>query len=234
VLGLFQITRAVLVTQVFPFSSIFSSNWLQLLNYSLMIAFEVLWTMGAVFMVTQRLSTELSRTARIDYLTQTLNRRAAQERLNQAATRAGRKGGIFSVILSDVDSFKEINDRLGHSTGDAALAQISEIMRKNLRLEDMHCRWGGDEFLILLEDTPDHLAAEVATRIKNALKTEKIQVQGKSIDCSLSIGVACFGGKNTTLEQTITQADTALYEAKARGGNCIVVESAQKDQPLLI
>lgn len=234
VMGLFQIFRGVALFGVNTSYGIFADTWLQTANFILSVIFMILWTMGSVFMVTQRLSVELTQTARIDFLTQTLNRRAAQERLNQEAKRAERKNGVFSIILMDVDKFKYINDHYSHSAGDAALIQISDMMRKSLRTEDMHCRWGGDEFLIMLQDTAEVGALEAAERLKKVIHNQKIHYQKKKINCTLSIGIACFGIASRTLEETITQADEALYIAKSKGGDCIVVESTQKEQLALL
>lgn len=233
-MGLFQIFRGISLFYVNTSYGIFSDSWLQTANFLLTVIFMILWTMGSVFMVTQRLSVELTQTARIDFLTQTLNRRAAQERLTQEAKRAERKNSVFSIILMDVDKFKYINDHFGHSTGDAALIQISDMMRKSLRTEDMHSRWGGDEFLIMLQDTAELGAVEVAERLKKTIHKQKITYQKKKISCTLSIGVACFGISSRTLEETIIQADEALYIAKSKGGDCIVVESVDKDQLALL
>jgi diguanylate cyclase (GGDEF)-like protein len=234
VMGLFQVFRGISLFFVNTSYGIFSENWLQVANFILSVAFIIFWTMGSVFMVTQRLSVELTQTARIDFLTQTLNRRAAQERLNQESKRAERRNGVFSIILMDVDKFKYINDHYGHSVGDAALIQISDMMRKSMRTEDMHCRWGGDEFLIMLQDTAEVGAQEVALRLKKTIHKQKIIYQNKKISCTLSIGIACFGISSRTLEETITQADEALYLAKSKGGDCIVVESLDKDQLALL
>ncbi len=154
-----------------------------------------------------------------------LDRRAAQERLGQECKYCERKGSYFSVILIDLDKFKEINDQNGHSAGDTVLETLSEIMLKNLRAEDMHCRWGGDEFLIMLKDTAEGGAVEVAQRITAAVKTEKIPFKGKLIDCTLSVGIATYVPTLRNLEETIIRADEALYEAKAKGGDNIVIES---------
>jgi diguanylate cyclase (GGDEF)-like protein len=232
--GLFQIVRVFAVIKFSPNTSLFSQNGLQVINFISMAAFIILWTMGSVLMVTQRLSMELKQTARIDFLTQTYNRRAAQERMEQEVKRAERKGSVFSIILIDIDLFKEINDRFGHPAGDAALSQISDIMRKNLRLEDMHSRWGGDEFLIMLVETPINAAAVVAERLRNTIESQKIKYQHFSFDCSLSIGIAGFGLDDSTLEETITQADSALYESKALGGNSIVIGYKNKKLDIVV
>lgn len=233
-MGVFQIFRGFSLFWVNTSYGIFSDNWLQIANFIASIAFMLLWTMGSVFMVTQRLSVELTHTARIDFLTHTLNRRAGQERLTQEAKRAERKKSVFSIILMDIDKFKPINDHFGHSAGDAALIQISDIMRKCLRVEDMHCRWGGDEFLIMLQDTAEVGALEVAERLRKTVRKQKIVFLKKKYTCTLSIGIACFGLTGRNLEESITQADNALYVAKSKGGDCIVVESADKNQLTLL
>ncbi len=200
-------------------------SWVMGVNASVTVAFAVVWVVASVFMVTQRLSVELAETARVDYLTKTLNRRAAQERLHEECKYCERKGSYFSIILIDLDRFKEINDHHGHTAGDAVLEQLSDIMRRNLRAEDMHSRWGGDEFLIMLKDTAEAGAMEVAQRISQAVKIEKVSFKGKFIECSLSAGIACYVQTLRNLEETIIRADEALYEAKAKGGNTIILES---------
>lgn len=193
------------------------------LDYLGIAGFILLWSVASVLMVVQRYSIELSSTARLDFLTQSYNRQAALDRLDQEVRRIQRKGGVFSLILVDLDDFKEINDEMGYPAGDATLSQVSALLKQNLRTEDMLSRWGGDEFLILLADAPLDKAIDVARRLQNHVHSIGVEYRDGHYDCSMSLGVAAYTAGALSLEETIAGADNALREAKTHGGNKINV-----------
>jgi diguanylate cyclase (GGDEF)-like protein/PAS domain S-box-containing protein len=164
-----------------------------------------------------------------DVLTGLFNRRALIERLAYEVERAVRYKGDLSLILCDVDYFKEINDSYGHTSGDNALKAIAGILGNSLRSADLVGRYGGDEFMVILPETAIKGAVEFAERIRSSLQAAKVRVKGrKTIGMSLSLGVAslrCRKGKGD-VDSLIRQADTALYSAKRTGRNRVCVSPA--------
>ncbi|MFQ2709224.1 GGDEF domain-containing protein [Aeromonas caviae] len=121
----------------------------------------------------------------------------------------------MSLILCDIDHFKQINDSFGHPVGDQILAQVSGLLRKSVRGNDRIIRWGGEEFLILLENCTDMVAAELAERLRLRIASEQFQNVGK---VTVSLGVASLFQKES-LEQLISRCDEALYKSKRNGRN---------------
>jgi diguanylate cyclase (GGDEF)-like protein len=184
--------------------------------------FLPLWAAAAVAMIVQRLTAELALTATIDYLTRSLNRRGGEERIREETARAKRTGRPFSIILFDLDRFKYINDRYGHQAGDAALQFVAGIIRETVRIEDAICRWGGDEFLIVLEGATEEKAAQVGDRLRASISSRALILDSERIPISLSIGIAEHNNTGT-VKETVSRADAALYEAKEKGGGQVVL-----------
>lgn len=159
------------------------------------------------------LSATLEQTARTDTLTGLLNRRALSEHLVRATAHARRHREPLSVLMIDLDRFKETNDRFGHEAGDLALCAMADSMRDALRSEDIYGRWGGDEFLVALPGTDQTHAQIAAERLRERVSAMKLD------DIGLPDGVPFSLGAATAVEDTpgelIRAADTALYEAKA-------------------
>ena len=123
------------------------------------------------------------------------------------------------MAILDVDRFKSINDHYGHEAGDKALCAISEAIQNSLREYDLCGRWGGEEFLILLPDTPETHAWQVIERIRGNIKEMKLQLRENDIpDLSASLGLTLYRD-GETFSDTINRADHALLEAKANGRN---------------
>ncbi|MHB8235515.1 MAG: sensor domain-containing diguanylate cyclase, partial [Solirubrobacteraceae bacterium] len=162
-----------------------------------------------------KLSATMRRTAQTDSLTGLYNRRALTEHLTRAAARARRHDEPLSVLMIDLDRFKQTNDTFGHEAGDQVLCTVADCMREVLRVEDIYGRWGGDEFLVALPVT-DATGAEVtAGRLREAAAAVDLESIGLEHGVPLSIGVAC--GTHTSPIELIRQADLALYRAKAAG-----------------
>jgi diguanylate cyclase (GGDEF)-like protein len=160
-----------------------------------------------------RLSATLQKTARTDALTGLLNRRALNEHLTRASAHARRRGEPLSVMMIDLDRFKETNDRYGHEAGDQVLCAIADCMRDVLRADDVYGRWGGDEFLVALPAT-DHERAQIAAeRLRESARATRLG------DIGLPDGVPFSAGIATAIEtnpgELVRAADIALYEAKA-------------------
>ena len=153
--------------------------------------------------------------ATTDVLTGLPNRRALHEALQGHLLLAGRHGKPLAVALIDIDHFKAINDQHGHAVGDAVLQEISQVMRAALRQADQLGRWGGEEFVLCLPDTPISAAADTVERLRQAVAAHPFP-HGQPV--TVSIGLAqllC----HDSLEQLLHRTDRALYRAKAQGRN---------------
>jgi len=126
-----------------------------------------------------------------------------------------------SLLMFDLDRFKEINDRLGHLCGDAVLAGVGARMRDVLRGSDMKCRYGGDEFLVLLPETPLEGAKRVADTLRRESADMRIQWKDEHVNVTASLGVTTSLPSEINTEALIARADAALYRAKDQGRNCV-------------
>ncbi len=160
--------------------------------------------------------------SRTDSLTGLPNRRGFLEAGDGALARSRRSGRPVSVVLSDLDHFKRVNDTLGHAAGDEVLKAVAEAIRGSLRAQDVAARWGGEEFILLLPDTGREGALHVAEQARSAIAGLTMEYAGTPIRITLSLGAAEHQrGRN--LEETIAQADAALYLAKQEGRDRVVI-----------
>jgi diguanylate cyclase (GGDEF)-like protein len=188
-----------------------SFNPAQSATYLLSFALSFFWSMGFILMVSQRLRNDLMEVATIDVLTRIPNRRATQTFIEKELSRAQRTQGEFSVLLIDIDNFKKVNDRWGHSIGDHVLAKTAHLFQSMIRKQDLVGRWGGEEFLIIVPGVCDGkvLAERVRSEIANATYSCGIEVFGITI----SIGVVCAKPADE-IDQILRRADEALYQSK--------------------
>ncbi len=156
--------------------------------------------------------------SRTDSLTGLPNRRGLLEASDGALVRSRRSGRTVSIVLSDLDHFKRVNDSLGHAAGDAVLKAVADAIRSTVRSQDVAARWGGEEFLLLLPDTGKEGAVHVAESARSAISALVIEHNGSRIQVTLSLGVAEHLA-DRSIEETIAQADAALYLAKEEGRN---------------
>jgi diguanylate cyclase (GGDEF)-like protein len=156
-----------------------------------------------------------------DGLTGCYHRTHALEMIDTELRRARRSQLPMSLLMFDLDRFKEINDRLGHLCGDAVLASVGARMRDVLRGSDVKCRYGGDEFLVLLPETPIDGAKRVAETLRRELADMRIQWKDESITITASFGVTTSLPSEINTEAMIARADAALYRAKDQGRNCV-------------
>ena len=158
----------------------------------------------------------LQRLAGIDTLTGVANRRAFYDRAAREIERTRRYGRTLSLVLFDLDHFKQINDRLGHMGGDAILQGFVGVVKVELREADSLARLGGDEFVTLLPETTKDEAAALARRIMLHLSKRPLRHADKTVALSFSAGVAQFQD-NESIHDWITRADARLYQSKAEG-----------------
>jgi two-component system, cell cycle response regulator len=159
----------------------------------------------------------LSVLAATDHLTGLLARRFLESHLRGLVSASARHGRVLSLVMIDLDNFKEINDTHGHAVGDVVLRSVVTRLRSRLREEDLLGRWGGDELALLLCETDLSGAATVAEGLRALVAETSISVDGEALKVTLSAGVAQWHGEEA--HDLIGRADAALYEAKAGGGN---------------
>ena len=154
--------------------------------------------------------------ARVDELTGLYNRRALNEMIINEIKRCSRYGGVFSLIILDIDTLKPVNDTYGHLAGDEYIRQVGIIIQKAIRNTDRAFRHGGDEFAVLLPQTAINDATKVAERVRQQVASTASNT-GNPITCSL--GLASWPDSGLGVTDLINAADTALYHAKRQGGN---------------
>jgi diguanylate cyclase (GGDEF)-like protein len=143
------------------------------------------------------------------------------EVLETELARSKRNGQPVSVVLFDVDGFKSINDRFGHLCGDGVLSAVGQRIRQVLRRSDVRCRFGGDEFLIVLPETGDSGAARVAEWLRGEIEQIVTMPSGEPVAVTISAGTATVQKGEIESIEVIERADHALYQAKAQGRNCV-------------
>lgn len=158
-----------------------------------------------------------------DPLTGLYNRRYMEIMLNHELQRAERAGYPVSLIMMDIDHFKKLNDTYGHPAGDEVLRQLATLMKSQVRKADIACRYGGEEFLIILPETSLEIAAERAETLRQAFGDLTIEHDGQIMKGKLSLGVAAFPEHARAPQQLVQVADSALYAAKTGGRNRVVV-----------
>jgi len=170
-----------------------------------------------------RLQAELQQQVNEDALTGLFNRRYLDITIDRELARCHREGQPLSVLLLDIDHFKQINDTHGHPTGDRVLQQAAQLFAQQARVGDVACRYGGEEFLLLLPHMPLQAAIDKAERYRQAFAGLTAGSVEHPVHATISIGVATFPGHGTDAQALIAAADRALYQAKARGRNRVEV-----------
>jgi two-component system, cell cycle response regulator len=157
----------------------------------------------------------------IDQLTGLYNRRYMTNQLQQYMHRAVMGGKPLSIVMLDIDHFKPINDTHGHQAGDEVLQELADRLRHNIRPMDVACRPGGEEFLVILPETPGELACAAAERIRRAIAADPFNALSdtKQISVTVSAGVSSLQGADDTMADLLARADSALYQAKSAGRN---------------
>jgi diguanylate cyclase (GGDEF)-like protein len=156
-----------------------------------------------------------------DGLTGCFNRTHALDVIDTELRRARRSQTPVSLIMFDLDRFKDINDRHGHLCGDAVLAAVGAKMREVLRGSDLKCRYGGEEFLVLLPETPLEGAKRVADTLRREIADMPVSWKGEGVPVTASLGVSVALPSEVDSKALIARADAALYRAKDQGRNCV-------------
>lgn len=150
-------------------------------------------TFGVLRMQIQLLQRDRMRLARIDPLTEVLNRRTFLEEFEREVSRAGRDEGSFSLAIFDLDGFKELNERYGHPFGDQVLTAFCDVPRATIRRHDVIGRYGGEEFALLMPDIGKSTAIGVAERVRRKVESAGVEVTAQRVRFTVSGGVATFG-----------------------------------------
>lgn len=178
--------------------------------------------MFTIFILTNDLATRMKQLAITDQLTGVLNRRGFEDAAMRALAMAKRKQTSTSVVVADIDHFKKINDTYGHRFGDKSIKAFTRVLEDTMRDTDIIGRVGGEEFIIMMQDTDLDTCLEVTERIRQAVDDEIVSKSKKKADLTASFGIALFS-REATLEQVIHDADQALYIAKEQGRNRVEV-----------
>jgi diguanylate cyclase (GGDEF)-like protein len=182
---------------------------------------DMLAAYAAIAIDNARLFEKVQQLAITDSLTGVYNRRHFFEIANQEILRARRYNHPISIIMLDLDHYKEINDTFGHDIGDEALSLIAKSCNDNIRKTDVLARYGGDEFIILLPETDITKSQEIAERLRSFLESNPIVIRDFSLNTTISVGISGAGEPIPELNSLLKCADIALYKAKETGRNCI-------------
>ncbi|MBI5101492.1 MAG: diguanylate cyclase [Nitrospirae bacterium] len=187
---------------------------------------EVLCNQASMSLANALLHSKIETLATTDGLTGLYNHRVFQEKFSEELKRHGRMSGPVSLMLTDIDFFKKINDSYGHPVGDIVLRGVSAILRETLRDTDIPARYGGEEFAVILPGTDGHGAKIMAERLRTAVMEKVFNPEGRAFSVTISIGIAVCPADAKTKEELIEKADQALYGAKHGGRNRSVLWSA--------
>ena len=170
----------------------------------------------------KRLMEHLRENALRDAMTGMYNRRFLEEYIGTLVAGSQRRKSVFSVLMLDLDFFKQVNDTHGHEVGDKVLKVLSELLLRNVRTSDIAVRYGGEEFLLVLVDTGADAAMKVAEKIRLEVEATKIPLPGGILQKTISIGVAEYPKDSDTFWQVVKFADVAMYAAKNGGRNQVL------------
>jgi diguanylate cyclase (GGDEF)-like protein len=165
--------------------------------------------------------------ARTDPLTKLSNRRDFLEKFQNEKSRFHRNKKPFAVVLSDIDDFKFFNDQYGHECGDFILVSLSKLMKSMIRKQDAIGRWGGEEFIMLLPESPLEGGQRAAEGIRKKIAAEPFVYNGNQLFVTITFGISEFNG-TMDIDTCIKRADEALYAGKRKGKNCVVLSKPEK------
>ncbi|WP_205620067.1 GGDEF domain-containing protein, partial [Fundidesulfovibrio putealis] len=206
--------------------ALFENTAINQASFFLGILIQLCVTFGFVLMINYRLIADIQKIASRDGLTGVFNRRRLEEEAARLVVRCGRTGDALTVMMLDVDHFKEVNDLYGHQTGDEVLKRLAAVAQASVRTDDYLARYGGEEFCILLLATTEEDALSLAERLRRNYEDMEIVYSGKTIRSTISIGVADSSHVGLDFEALVAAADLALYRAKEQGRNRVVAHSS--------
>ena len=178
---------------------------------------------------TRILHQQIKNLARTDGLTGLLNHRTFMEKLNEEYRRIDRESRPFSVLLMDIDKFKNVNDTYGHPVGDVAIKAVAKVLKETVRTTDFVARYGGEEFAVGMVDSGREGARQMAERVRSIMeKTVVTRIGAKDLIVTLSIGVSSFPEDNGKITDLVTMADNALYQAKKDGRNRVCLQKTSR------
>ena len=163
-----------------------------------------------------------------DPLTGLFNRRYMEESLQREASRAKRQKSYVSIMMLDVDYFKNFNDIYGHHVGDMVLREMGDFLKKHVRGEDIACRYGGEEFLLILPNAPLPIARQRAEELRQAISALELRHEQQVLRITVSCGVAALPTHGKEIVDIVRQADAALYHAKAAGRNQVMTAAERR------
>ncbi|GIU14355.1 MULTISPECIES: sensor domain-containing diguanylate cyclase [unclassified Shewanella] len=189
------------------------------------IGLSLLITLGILLIANMTLGKyqrKLELMASTDKLTGAANRQAFEEGFAKSLANSVLESSPMSVLLLDIDHFKKVNDSHGHNIGDLVIQTLSHLLRGQLRSDDLLCRWGGEEFLILLPSCNLSQASDIAEKLRELVEARLLTINGCQINVTISCGVAEYRASEKA-EELINRADVALYQAKEQGRNRVVM-----------
>ncbi len=201
--------------------NLFAANTYNTLLNASQTATTLLTLIGFVLLASERVREEFEKLAAHDSLTGALTRRAWSKAAQSELERCHRHGRVLSLISMDLDHFKRINDTQGHLAGDQALVDFTRLVGRHLRRHDQFGRMGGEEFVMLLPETPLQEAQTVAERVRLS-----VQNRVGTTPFTVSIGLTTLAADDATVQHLLARADAALYQAKAKGRNRIEVDTS--------
>jgi len=180
---------------------------------------KVMCNQASTSIANAQLHAEIEKLATTDGLTGLFNHRVFQEKLSDELKRMDRYSEQISLILTDIDFFKKVNDRYGHPAGDIVLKEVAKVIKGTLRDIDIPARYGGEEFAVILPQTNGIGAKNIAERLRKSVMDASFSADGASFKITLSIGIATSPVDAKTKEELIEKSDNALYHAKHNGRN---------------
>ena len=230
-LAAFQVAVLALVARFVPATA--SVNWPSLVSFvgftsalSILASVVSQRDLAQIDRQTQQLALSEANMRELsirDPLTNLYNRRYMEETLAREIQRAAREGTPLGVVMIDIDYFKRFNDGFGHAAGDALLQELGKELSAQVRSSDVACRYGGEEFVLIMPDASLEVARLRAERVRDVVKHLRVEHDGRALGTvTVSLGVAVFPDHGSGGEAVLESADSALYRAKREGRDCVV------------
>ncbi|MFT3720004.1 GGDEF domain-containing protein [Pseudorhodoferax sp.] len=227
--GLLAMRGMLAATHAIPAEGLMRGGLLQSFTFMATFVVIILSSLGFILMAKDRADAANRYLATHDGLTGVANRRALLLALERDVARTVRTGKPYALLMLDIDHFKAINDSHGHGAGDAVLRHVAAVLQARLRAQDMLGRYGGEEFLVLLPDTPLRGAARLAETLREAVEQAPCAYGGRSLAVTASIGASSMHmAPGDSVDPLVQAADLALYAAKAAGRNRVECATPQR------